>query len=40
VFGARTPAQVRENVERAAATPVPALWSALAAEGLVPEVVR
>lgn len=35
VFGARTPAQVRENVERAAATPDPALWSALAAEGLV-----
>lgn len=40
VFGARTPAHVRENVERAAATPDPALWSALAAEDLVPEVVR
>lgn len=40
VFGARTPAQVRENVERAASTPDPALWDTLAAEGLVPEVVR
>ncbi|KJK11435.1 aldo/keto reductase [Terrabacter sp. 28] len=39
VFGARTPAQVRENVERATATPEPALWEALQAEGLVPAVV-
>lgn len=37
VFGARTPDHVRENVERAAATPDPALWQALAAEGLLGE---
>ena len=37
VFGARTPDHVRENVERAAATPDPALWVSLAAEGLMGE---
>jgi D-threo-aldose 1-dehydrogenase len=37
VVGARTPAHVRQNVERAATPPPAALWDALAAEGLVPE---
>jgi D-threo-aldose 1-dehydrogenase len=40
VFGARTPGQVRETVDRAAATPEPALWAALAADGLLPEPRR
>lgn len=40
VFGARTPDQIRENVERAHATVDPALWEALAADDLVPVVIR
>jgi D-threo-aldose 1-dehydrogenase len=39
VFGARAPEHVRENVDRAAATPDPALWPALAGE-LLREVAR
>lgn len=40
VFGARTPDQVHENVARAQSTVDPALWDALAADALVPAVVR
>ncbi len=40
VFGARTPDQVRENVDRAQASIDPALWDALVAEALVPQVAR
>lgn len=40
VFGARTSDQVRENVDRAESSIDPTLWDALAAEDLVPAVVR